>query len=138
MNRDSFREISRLRQREAQALLKTGHYPGAYYLAGYAVECALKACIARQTRRNDFPNKKFAQRAWTHDLEDLVRAAGLGPELDQTKKQNKTFELNWAAVKDWSESVRYESNISRARAKDFLSACVSRKHGILSWIRKRW
>ena len=137
MNRDSFREISRLRQKEAQALLKTGHYPGAYYLAGYAVECALKACIARQTRRNDFPDKKFAEKAWTHDLEQLVRAAGLAPELEKAKKDG-AFELNWAMVKDWSESSRYESKISRDQAKNFYSACVSRKHGILSWIKKRW
>jgi hypothetical protein len=36
---------------DAEALLQGGRYDAAYYLAGYAVECAIKACIANQTRR---------------------------------------------------------------------------------------
>jgi HEPN domain-containing protein len=34
-------------------LLEAGLYAGAYYLAGYAVECALKACIAKKTARGN-------------------------------------------------------------------------------------
>src|SRR3712207_6924003 len=44
-----------LRLAEARALLDAGFPDGAYYLAGYGVECGLKACIARQTRQHDFP-----------------------------------------------------------------------------------
>ena len=40
-----------------KALLDGGYPAGAYYLMGYAVECALKACIAKQTKRYDFPPK---------------------------------------------------------------------------------
>lgn len=138
MNRSDFQLISRLRQKEAATLLKAGHYPGAYYMAGYSVECALKACIAKQIKRHDFPSKDLINKAWVHDLEQLVKLAGLGTELEKDMKVNKALELNWAVVKDWKESARYETSISEARAKDLYSACVSRKNGILSWIRKRW
>src|SRR5262249_10273775 len=55
MTRADLQQLSRLRRREARVLLDAGHSAGAYYLVGYAVECALKACIARSTRRYDFP-----------------------------------------------------------------------------------
>ena len=34
-------------------------WDAAYYMIGYCVECALKACIAKQIRRFDFPDKKL-------------------------------------------------------------------------------
>jgi HEPN domain-containing protein len=46
MHRNDLMRLSRLRIREARVLLEAGEFPGAYYLAGYAVECALKACVA--------------------------------------------------------------------------------------------
>ena len=46
VNRWEFRELATLRLAEAKALLDAGLPDGAYYLAGYAVECGLKACIA--------------------------------------------------------------------------------------------
>jgi hypothetical protein len=53
-------------------------------------------------------------------------------------KENKSLEINWAVVKDWKESVRYEVTISDIQSKDFYSACTARKNGILPWIKKRW
>jgi len=50
--------LSRIRLQEAKALLSLDFDDGAYYLAGYAVECALKACIAKETRRHEFPDRK--------------------------------------------------------------------------------
>jgi hypothetical protein len=49
MNRAEFQKLSDLRLHESKALLTAGLPQGAYYLAGYAVECALKACIAKRT-----------------------------------------------------------------------------------------
>ena len=57
MNRLDLQQLSDLRIGEAKALLAQGFPEGAYYLAGYSVECALKACIARRTREHDFPDK---------------------------------------------------------------------------------
>jgi hypothetical protein len=47
---------------------------GAYYLAGYAVECALKACIAKETKRYEFPDKKRVDSSYSHNLDLLVKA----------------------------------------------------------------
>jgi len=68
MNRHDLRELALIRLREARVLLKNGNYEGAYYLCGYVVECGLKACIAKQTRRYDFPDKKTVDESYTHDL----------------------------------------------------------------------
>jgi hypothetical protein len=119
-------------------LLRTGQYAGAYYLAGYAIECALKACIAKRTKRFDFPDKDFARNVWTHELESLVDAAAIRKDLNGESSKNPAFKLNWTTVKDWRETKRYDWRISKAEAKDFLSACTSRQVGVLGWIRKRW
>jgi HEPN domain-containing protein len=58
MNRTEFQSLAEVRIREAKALLDAGLWDGAYYLAGYAVECALKACIAKRTRAEDFPPRE--------------------------------------------------------------------------------
>jgi len=43
VNRNDFQDLARTRIREAQALFGSGEYSGAYYLIGYAVECALES-----------------------------------------------------------------------------------------------
>ena len=48
MYRIDFHEIDELCLLESRTLLASGIQGGAYYLAGYAVECALKARIGRQ------------------------------------------------------------------------------------------
>jgi HEPN domain-containing protein len=138
MNRSDLQKISRIRLTEAAVLLQAGHYPGAYYLAGYSVECALKACIAKQTKRHEFPNRNLANKAWVHDLEELIKLSGLGRDLEEDIEKNKALELNWVVVKDWSESSRYDLSISDVQSRDFYSACAAPKNGILSWIKKRW
>jgi HEPN domain-containing protein len=56
MNRNDLRRLARIRLKEARALLEAKCLDGAYYLCGYAVECALKAGIAEVTRRSEFPD----------------------------------------------------------------------------------
>ena len=138
MNRSDLQEISRIRIREARTLLRFGLYHGAFYLTGYAVECAIKACICNQTKRFDFPDKKLASRAWVHNLEELMGLAGLTPELVRAIKSDQRFDLNWAVAKDWSEDSRYDSRTTALQAQNLYSACTARKSGILPWIRKRW
>lgn len=56
MNRKELQSLAETRLADAKVLLKNRRYDAAYYLAGYAIECALKARIAGRTRRNDFPD----------------------------------------------------------------------------------
>lgn len=77
MNRRAFQTLTRDRLADARALLRSHRYRAAYYIAGYAVECALKACIARHTKQHDFPAKKLVNDSYTHDLMKLVDVARL-------------------------------------------------------------
>lgn len=49
--------LSIVRLDDAKLLFQSGRYSGAYYLSGYAVELAIKACIARVFQANAIPDK---------------------------------------------------------------------------------
>jgi len=138
MNRQELQEISKARRKEAAILLKAKQYAGAYYLLGYSVECALKACIAKQTKRYDFPNKDIIKNAYNHNLETLLKTAGLDYQLKQDMNRNSSLEVNWSIVKDWKETSRYITSVTSAEAKDLYFACTSRTNGILAWIKQKW
>src|SRR5204863_304605 len=55
VNRTEFQQLAEVRIKEAEALLAAGLWDGAYYLAGYAVECGLNACIANLFKAETFP-----------------------------------------------------------------------------------
>lgn len=138
MNRTELQRISRLRVEEAKVLLDNGYFSGAYYILGYSVECALKACIARQIRRYDIPDRKLINDSYTHDLEKLVSVSGLKDELQKESRANRTLGLNWAVAKDWKVDSRYEIGVSESKAKDLFTAVTGRRDGVLSWLRKWW
>ncbi len=138
MNRSHLQDLSRIRIRESRVLLDAGCFEGAYYLAGYAVECALKSCIARQTRKYDFPDRTRVKRIYTHDLEQLLDVSELKDEHQRRLSSDAAFAVNWSVVKDWNESSRYRSSIPETQARDLYSAVTARKHGVLPWLRKRW
>ena len=92
---------------EAKGLLSLGLYDGAYYLAGYAVECALKACIAKETKRHEFPDRRKVDASHTHDLRELVRLANLEESCQDRATKDPEFSRNWGKVKLWSEQSRY-------------------------------
>ncbi len=137
MNRDDFHRLAEIRVREARTLLDAGHYPGAYYIIGYAIECALKACVSKQVKEYDFPDKRLANEAFTHDLERLVGIAGLAFDFRIDRKANKDLDDNWKVVKDWAESSRYDLGITKQQAFDLYSACTG-QNGVLLWITKQW
>src|SRR5438477_8710636 len=95
MNRADFQQLAEVRIKEAEALLNNGYYAGAYYLAGYAVECALKACIAKLTKEYDFPDKKIVKNIFTHKFGDLIRLAGLETDHSKEIQPNKGFSVSW-------------------------------------------
>jgi len=143
MNRKDLQELSELRLKEARALLSAGFPEGAYYLAGYAVECALKACIAKRTQEHDFPDKKLADKTYTHDLERLIDAAELSDSFKKDKTSNRRLEMEWEYVRRWSEQCRYEllggSDEDRRKAAFLMIFSVeSVGGGVLPWIRQFW
>lgn len=138
MNRSDLQKLARMRIKEAKVLLDGGCFEGAYYLAGYAVECALKACIAKRTRRYDFPDKKVANDVYCHELTRLLGFAGLAPEMNREENANSAVWVNWGVVKDWSETKRYEASVSANDARDLYAAIAGRRNGVLQWLRNWW
>lgn len=118
-------------------MLDLGFYDGAYYLAGYAVECALKACIAKDTRRHQFPDKKRVDSSHSHDFAQLIRVAGLEDEHRERLSSDADFDANWEIVKRWSEQSRYRWNGGES-AQALVSAVSNRRHGVISWIKLHW
>lgn len=137
MNRTELQELSKIRIKEAKALLDKGLYDGAYYLCGYAVECALKACIAKNVKQYDFPDKKVVLDSYTHNITKLAQVAILISELSQEKHRDSQFEINWTLAERWSEESRYRRN-TEAAALDLYKAVTDSKHGVIVWIRQYW
>ena len=137
LKRKQLINLARTRIKEARVLFEQGCYDGAYYLGGYAVECGLKACIARFTQRHDFPDKKTVDASHVHDLVQLLTVAKLKASLDAEKEADSKFTLNWAVVKDWTEKSRYQKNNKKA-AQDLLDAIDDPTNGVLPWISRNW
>lgn len=138
MNKTDLEKLVELRVTEAASLLNARNFPGSYYPVGYAIECALKACIAKQVQQHDFPNKKLAEDSYSHDLQKLIGVAGLKQELIKKEKIDAEFSLNWAITKDWSELARYDSNIEETRANDLYNAITDQRSGVLAWLKTYW
>jgi len=137
LNRRKLKELALTRLSDAKLLMKGKRYDGAYYVCGYVVECALKACIAKQTKRSDFPDKNTVEASYTHSLTKLVGIAGLKPQLDTEAAADRIFEQNWGIVKDWSENSRYQKH-AQQEAQALYEAIVDNTHGVLQWIRRHW
>lgn len=133
MNRRELQAIAEVRLRDAQLLYQHKRFDGAYYLAGYVIECALKACNAKKTRRYDFPDKDFFKNAYIHDLALLLGTAGLKNQMEQEFLNSPSLEVKWRIVKDWRETSRYHVH-GRRRAKDMLEA-VADPHGVFACIK---
>ena len=136
MDRNDLQALARVRLREARVLLASGLSDGAYYLAGYAVECALKACIARKTARYEFPDSARVNACHTHDLSELVKQAGLESALDQQTRDTE-FARKWGIVRSWPERCRYQ-RIHASDAGNMVRAVGDRGLGVLSWLRRYW
>jgi hypothetical protein len=139
LNKADLEQLADLRLTEAAALLDaTPPMPdGAYYLGGYSVECALKACIAKLTAQHDFPDKNFAAKCFTHKAKDLIPLAGLESAREAATAADKILAGNWLIVKDWSEDSRYE-RWTAAQATALIDAIREPKHGALQWVKGRW
>ncbi|HXJ96507.1 MAG TPA: HEPN domain-containing protein [Terriglobia bacterium] len=155
-SRSDFQWLAKTRIQEAKALLEKGLFDGAYYLAGYAVECALKACIVKKIRRSELPDKTLINDLYTHNLMKLLGLADLQVEY-KVAIANKQFAANWDVVKNWSEEARYKTlgrlqvtnaqpppkigpqgGTAEERALELYNAITNPRYGVLPWLKKFW
>jgi hypothetical protein len=132
-------QLAKVRLREAKALLAAKEWAGAYYLAGYAVEYGLKSCILAYVERTGiiFEDRKYAEKCWTHDLEDLVKLADLDRPLGLATAANPVLEGNWKIVAEWSELSRYQRK-RHHEAKRLYRAITDKTDRMMTWITNHW
>lgn len=115
----------------------------AYYVAGYAVECALKSCLLARMIHTGwvFQEKAKIADCLTHDFDDLVQLAGMGDLLNQKLKEsasgNQEFVKNWNIVLQWEVTDRYQMR-RQPEAIALFDAITAQPDGVLPWIRKYW
>ena len=137
LTRTDLQRLAQLRLEDAIFLLQANRSSSAYYLAGYSVELALKACISKLVQPDSIPEKAFINAAYTHKLDSLLSTAGLRPQFDAYIKADPQFAAYWAIVNNWSEDSRYEfwDPISAAT---LLQAINEPAHGVFQWVKRHW
>ncbi len=136
LDRQILKDLALARREDATVLIQNQRFAAAYYLSGYVVECALKACIARQTREHEFPDKNRVNSNWTHKLPQLLGLTQIPDQRDFGG--DPVLEKHWSLVSNrWSEDCRYEDK-SEKEAKDLLHAVTDSDHGVLQWLQRHW
>ncbi|RAI45298.1 hypothetical protein CH341_04705 [Rhodoplanes roseus] len=137
MRRSDLQAMAQAKLDDATILLAHGRFSNAYYLAGYAVELGLKACIAAQVNAETIPDKEFIKKIYSHVFPELIGLAGLAAEFKRRKDENPAFAANWAIVSEWSPDVRYEQRDPMS-AQLMLQAIIEPERGVLPWIKTFW
>jgi hypothetical protein len=122
-------EASRHRRKDAEFLQQSARWNGAIYLAGYAIECSLKALVCYGEHKNNLKEtalfKRGVQGAALHNLWSLYEATPQtfrnAVELDRTNTLKKAWET---IVKLWrKDHLRYAHKLgNKAECEDFLKA----------------
>jgi hypothetical protein len=131
MNRQDWQRLAKLRLADAKALLAAKRWSGAYYLAGYVVECGLKSCVIVRLSREGkiiFEDRKFSEKCWTHGLPELLALAGVRDDLKIAASGDALLNRNWTTVAAWKETSRYQRN-TRKKAQELFDAVANKKHG---------
>lgn len=137
--RTLFRQLAETRLREAKLLFQHREFSGAYYLAGYTFECALKAIIAGQFRANEIPDRRLVNDIYSHELPRLLGLAGLEAQLNTACQADSELERRWSIIKNWNEQARY-----RAWSEEQASAMIDaidgdgQAEGLFQWLTARW
>jgi hypothetical protein len=166
VNQAELRQLAEERITDAAALIAGGRWSYAYYTAGYAVECAVKACVLARMGQTGWifsePRVKVEE-VFTHSYEKLIRIAGLENELHNRLKASAAaapigaapagagpaavagaaappgpaFAGFWGVVARWDVASRYATK-SETEARDLYSAITDTNDGILPWLRNYW
>jgi HEPN domain-containing protein len=137
LTKSDLEKLAQIRLEDSVFLLQAGRSSSAYYLAGYAVELALKACISKLIQAYVIPEKAFITAIYTHRLDNLLSVAGLLPEFNADAKADAEFAAYWAITSKWTEESRYEF-WDPMSAATLLQAIHEPNHGVFQWVKKHW
>ena len=137
LTKKDLEKLAELRLEDSLFLLKAGRSSSAYYLAGYAVELALRACISKLFQSNVIPDKSFVSAIYSHSLESLLGTAGLLPQFKADTITDTQFAAYWGIVSKWTEASRYEI-WDQVSAATLIQAINDPAHGVFQWVKKHW
>jgi len=137
LNRHDLQIRAQAKIDDATILFANGRHGNAYYLAGYAVELGLKACIATRITAQTLPWKGFIRNILSHEFKVLIGLAGLALALKDQEDRNSAFATNWNVVLQWTPDSRYESS-DLASAELLIQAIIDPNAGVLTWIKAYW
>jgi hypothetical protein len=137
LKRTDLQAIAQAKFDDAVILSRQLRFSNAYYLAGYAVEIGLKACIARVIFAETLPDRGLINSAYSHQLKELVGVAGLTQQLRTAEDRDPRFAASWALVNEWTPDVRYKM-VDDVTAQTMIQAVGEVDYGVLPWIKLYW
>jgi hypothetical protein len=130
-------KLAQVRLDDAILLLQNNRSSSAYYLGGYAVELALKACISKLFQPNVIPDKAFVDAVYTHKLDNLLSTAGLSVKFKADCTADHLLAAYWGVASQWRETSRYEMWDPMSAAA-LLQAIHEPSHGVFQWVKQQW
>ena len=113
--RTVYEETSRRMLRDALFLLRHRRWHSAVYLAGYTVECRLKAAVCQFLNQKTLPSE-----FQTHNLWALIVGAGLEQNMESDPQIGTYFDYIESL---WDVEIRYAGKTyGRNEAEKFLDA----------------
>lgn len=137
LSRNDLQKLAEVRLEDSIILFNAGKSSSAYYLAGYCIESALKACISKLFQADVIPDKAFVTAIHTHSLETLLNIAGLLPQFREDAKTNSQFAAYWGIATKWNEASRYQFWDQIATAT-LIQSIRDPDHGVFQWVKKHW
>ena len=126
------RTVADRRFEDAKVLLKKKRTNAAMYLAGFAIECLLKAQLLEQFRwlqSARLPKSSEETRLWClcyrwHDLDEILgRLTGIVQRLERESKSNRPYARLRSICGKWTIFARYSPlTASTDEAREFLGA----------------
>ena len=137
LTKSDLQTLAQLRFDDAALLLQANRCSSAYYLAGYSVELALKACISTLFQTDTIPDKAFVNAIYVHRLESLLNTSGLRADFDRDARTNPQLAAHWAIACNWTEESRY-ALWDPISAASLLTAIGDPTNGVLPWVKTHW
>lgn len=121
--------LARRKEAAARALLDDRKQGATVWeCAGFGVEFALKAIIAKKERFNEWPTAAAFPDLYTHNLRKLMVVAGV------TLPANSVVAPHFATVLHWDRQHSYSANrVPRRVAKQMFEAAFG-PDGVVAWI----
>lgn len=137
LSRNDLQKLSEIRLEDSIILFSAGKSSSAYYLAGYCIELALKACVSKLFQPNVIPDNNFVQAIYTHSLEQLLKTAGLFPQFKEDIKTDLQLAANWGIASKWNEASRYQF-WDQFATDSLIQSIRDPDHGVFQWVKKHW